>query len=267
MAEFAPQRDVRTMQSDIAVLKDRLNAFIAAWPTKNQQSLYLGLQFRLSRFFDEWRRIAPETFIMASEYVQTTDILKFKEFAFKFKPIFIEYRMSGVHFNPWQAAGVGRDELRNCRLLSLFIDHAEDHGQGPALLCNFLESIGLGNLARHASQAQYKTRTEVWPLDDRESRIDIEIDDSRFLIFIEAKIASGEGRNQLQRYVELARLKADGRPWAVVYLTPKGRSVENDRVTPASWNQVSGAVKSCIKIQNSVIGHMMSSYADYLACL
>jgi hypothetical protein len=175
-----------------------------------------------------------------------------------------------VTFNIFKTGQLGNDELRNCKVLASFLDCSGDHGQGAAVFCRILLAIGLSDFANSAKKRCYYTRTEVWPLADPGSRVDIEIEGDDFLIFIEAKIAADEGEDQLQRYLALARLKAAGRDWAVIYLTSDGRDAANrnlpdrDRIKTASWSQISRAVRCVAKYSNNLMNYILLQYADFL---
>jgi len=75
---------------------------------------------------------------------------------------------------------------------------------------------------------------------ERRSRIDIEIEGEKFLLFIEVKVFAGETNNQLERYLQIAETKAGNRPWGIIYLTPRGKkaSIQHEKLLPLSWNDV-----------------------------
>jgi len=250
----------------------RLERFIAEWNAANRQPVVDGEKWE--EFFSEWRRHAPQAVEARASVVSIRDPSDFAKFATAFSGAFREYRRSGAMFNVWRAAQLGSDERRNCRVLATFLDHSGEHGQGSGILCRLLSTIELLDFEELAASRHYYTRTEVWPLDDPESRVDIEIESDDFLIFIEAKIAHDEAGDQLQRYLELARVKAAHRNWVLIYLTPDGRNTanpllrDNARIKPASWSQVSRAVRSyTFDRPNGPIRDLLLQYAEFAGTL
>lgn len=179
---------------------------------------------------------------------------------------------AGSLFNIWNAAKLGTDERRNCSVLASFFDCFGEHGQGPVFLCHFLRIAKLQQFADQLCCGNYRTRTEIWPLNDPESRVDIEIESRACLIFFEVKIWHIETGGQLHRYLELAERKAGRREWVVIFLTPDGRlpagdsAADHPKVRIASWSQVAQAARACaseIAGRNQI--HLaLSQYADFL---
>lgn len=255
----------------ITNLLRRLEGFIAEWNAITRPAVDDGEKPKWAEFFDEWRKLTPQDLEVPAKVVPTLNPGPFAEFVTAFPTAFDGYRRSGTMFNVWNATQLGNDERRNCRVLAKFLDHSGDHGQGSEILCRLLSMINLGDFATRAANRRYYTRTEVWPLDDSESRVDIEIEGDDFLIFIEAKIAADEAGDQLQRYLELAWLKAGRRDWVVIYLTPNGRHTgnhnlrDNGRIMPASWSQVSRAVQSSVfGCPDGPIRHLLLQYAEFV---
>lgn len=222
-------------------------------------------------FFDNWRAHAPERTGPKEKVVFEINEYQFSRLAIEFRTVFEAYRGSGMRFNVWKAAQLGRDEKRNCRVLATFLDHFEDHGHGSEILCRLLSELGLVDFARSAARQRYYTRTEVWPLANPESWVDIEIEDDDFVVFIEAKVRAPELGDQLERYVDLVRQKAARRSCMVIYLTPDGRAPSNPRlgdiheIRTASWSQVSRAVRSSVGASvDRPIDNLLRQYAEFL---
>ncbi len=250
----------------------RLERFIAEWNAA--AAVVLPVVPKWAEFFDGWRKLAPKGLEVRANVGSNLDPAQFAEFAAALPNAFREYRQSGAMLNVWSAAQLGGDEKRNCKVLATFLDCSGDHGQGSEIFCRLLSAIELPDFARRAANSYYYTRTEVWPLHDPESRVDIEIEGDDFLIFIEAKIAADEAEGQLQRYLELAQLKAARRDWVVIYLTPDGRSPADDdlrgnaEIKPMSWSQVSRSVRSCaLDCPESPIRHLLFQYAEFVGSL
>lgn len=250
----------------------RLERFISGWNAKRGPPVVPGKNW--AEFFNEWRRRAPLIDVARARKNSIAHTSDFAKFAAAFPSAFRVYRESGAMFNTWKNARLGTDERRNCKVLAALLDHSGEHGQGSVILCRLLATIGLLEFRDLAAANRYSTRTEVWPLDDAESRIDIEIEDEKFLIFIEAKIGAVEGKDQLKRYLDLAEIKAANRKWAIIFLTPDGRdsavehTVCEERIKPASWTQVSRAVQySAADCPDGPIRHILSQYAQFVGSL
>ena len=67
---------------------------------------------------------------------------EFSEFAGSFTEMFGASLRRGELTNVWRAAGIGRDELRNCEVLKWILDKFGDHGQGSAILERLLNLVG-----------------------------------------------------------------------------------------------------------------------------
>ncbi|MFL9906832.1 PDDEXK-like family protein [Paraburkholderia sp. RL17-337-BIB-A] len=179
--------------------------------------------------------------------------------------------------NFWRAAGLGYDELRNSQALAWILDRFGDHGQGSAILERLVELAGrqqpIAVTPETVRRVDYSTRTESQPLGDRESRVDIEIESPRFLIFIEVKVRAPETSDQLKRYVELARQKAAGRPSVVVFLTPDGRLPVDGKlhgtIIPLSWRQVSNILTAYVSGEraDSFSGRIFLQFAAHARTL
>ena len=227
--------------------------------------------------FDEWRIFFSswEQLALTREALKTKphlDCKRFESFANAFPNPYKEYRKSGAMLNVWRAAGLGSDELRNSQVLAWVLDKFGDHGQGST----FLE--GLVALAGHqlagvspeiVSKNNYWTRLESLPFGDLASRMDIEIESPKFLIFIEVKVRAPETGNQLERYVDLAIKKAAGKPWFVIFLTTDRRKPANNslhnKIVSLSWKDIANLLDShntsaqC----NSFTGRIFQQLADH----
>lgn len=158
---------------------------------------------------------------------------------------------AGLVGSPWQAAGLGRNEIRNSSVLAWFLDPRGRHGNGDRLLRWFLERLS------YVADERFPccpTRTcsvavESWPTGAASDRVDIEVDDPFFFFIIEVKIDAPEQPEQIRRYCEAAEARAFRRPWAVVFLTPAGTNpssaASSERVVPISWMEVAEGIRQC----------------------
>jgi len=248
--------------------------YFSAWNKMLSTKLLLESAEKLARwryFFEKLASIPHP----ANKTKQRNDLIcdQFRIFATSFAIANESYRKKGLAVNIWRAVGIGHDELRNSAALSWILDRFGDHGQGENILAGLLELISkdrqIGTIVEDVRNNNYWTRTESLPLGGAESRVDIEIESSKFLLFIEVKVRAPETGNQLQRYVALARSKAAGRNWFVIFLTPDGRkpsdhSLWND-VVALSWKQIANVIYQYIEksSSNNFAGHILRQFADH----
>jgi hypothetical protein len=218
--------------------------FLSEWERLHQLPIPEDKYAEWKIFFSGWEHLALAD--VAAEENPLLDCEKFASFAQAFTNPYEDYRRSGAMTNVWQVAGIKHDELRNSQVLSWILDRFGDHGQGPAILARLVELAGkqrpVGVSAEMVCTTHYWTRVESLPLGDQESRVDIEIESAAFLIIIEVKVRAPETRDQLKRYVRLARDKEAKRPSMVIFLTPNGRRPKDvdlhEDVVCISWKQI-----------------------------
>lgn len=217
---------------------DGLSEFCAEWgrihSSASESSVPdcpVDLAPRLEHFFSAWRQLAeplepglpPSATDWAERAPQMADFFR------KLGPALrnqTAQRRRGDAINVWEVSHLGRDELRNSKLLAWLLDRHGSHGQGPDLLAALLDRIARhmnGPLGKQAIALPYRTGVESCPLGEKDDRVDIEIDGDGLLLFIEVKIDAPETARQLDRYLNIAKVKARGRPWGLVYLTRHGQ--------------------------------------------
>jgi hypothetical protein len=221
--------------------EQRLSNFFTSWSGLTQP---IALEADLADFFCALKPLLPEksTDQKPEERIAGADLKidALQNFFHALPELMPAAQQAGFLCDPWAVASLKRDEVRNTAVLAWWLDPKGSHGFGPALLENFLQGLG-GGLPDRVSQ-RCSVRVESCPDGDGTNRVDIEIDDPAFFLIIEVKIGAGEGRNQLQRYCDVAEAKArtGDRPWAVVFLTPRGQGptgtvVNREKVRPLSW--------------------------------
>ena len=162
-------------------------------------------------------------------------------------------RRGAFQFDPWEVAGLRRDEVRNSAVLAWLLNPRGSHGLDDAAMRGLLEDLKRFNSDFPESCSRFcRVRVESNPDGDRGNRVDIEIDDANFYVIIEVKIDATEGKMQMERYGDIAMQLAGRRPWALVFLTPYGgESCEagkhKDRVLPMSWHQLAFSVAQSVK--------------------
>lgn len=239
--------------------------FFSAWQDLHEDSLV-----EWSDFFSRWEQLASAT--EEPKKKPPFDCAGLESFANAFAEPFKAYRQSGAMVNVWRAAGLGHDELRNSQVLAWVLDKFGDHGQGSAILERLVALASdqlVGVSPEIVSQNNYWTRLESLPFGDLASRMDIEIESTAFLIFIEVKVRAPETGNQLERYVDLAIKKAGKNPWFVIFLTPDGRKPADEKlhnqIVSLSWKQIADLLdlhKTSAQ-GNSFTGRIFQQLADH----
>lgn len=208
----------------------------------------------LKHFFEQWKTIQTqlvvEPNIKKKELVipNIEELEKFFNIYQQVNQIREKERRMGTEINVWQAANLGRYEVRNSKTLCCFLDCNADHGQKDAFLKAFLSCINLGYL----NTEKYLTTEESCPIGEQSERVDIEVESDNFLLFIEVKIDAFEGEEQLNRYYDVATKKSNARFWRVIYLTKDGvlpdkEKQNNERFIGMSWKTLATAFQQLAK--------------------
>jgi len=224
-----------------------------------------ALLAQLRQFCDEWEQLPT---MAVPEPIQHAPLDPFllSGFISSFQISIENVQATGLLANVWEVAGLKRNEVRIAGVLNWFLDPCESHGQKHKLCSSLLECISQNirnetniismsqfpvsqNLCSKLGQARYRAVTEICPLGERESRVDIEINGECILLFIEVKIDAQQGESQLARYHNIAQIKSQGRPWGVIYLTPDGDLPEDahalSNTISLSWGSVSDSLIQC----------------------
>jgi len=172
----------------------------------------------------------------------------------------IEARRSGFLCDPWDVAGLKRDEVRNSKVLAWLLDPKGSHGLESKLMCSLLTALRISSQALNFPESPHNTcrvRVESSPDGDRSNRLDIEIDDPNFYLIIEVKIDAVESNDQLLKYGKLGQTRSMSRPWAIVFLTPHGffpvtAGNYEDKVIPLSWKRLSVILSQPLRAKNTI---------------
>lgn len=122
--------------------------------------------------------------------------------------------------------------------------------------------------------SNYTVFREKYSLDDTQNRVDILVEGSQCVLYIEVKIDAREGPDQLTRYSDglKRRAKALGKLHsAIIYLTTEERlpnqALEHS-VTLASWKQVAEAVDATMRAEqirsNELTGRLLTSLSRHI---
>ena len=252
------------MELAIPEFSNQLANFFNDWKRLEQQQQdvvqeQLSFEENLGRFFKDWRKV----FINDRQLARFFNQYQSDEVQ---API-LAAQQQGLGVNVWQTAGLKNDEVRHSKVLKWILDCRGDHGQGNAILLHLLKELPL--LEKYQPK-RYFTTEECCPLGNQESRVDIEIDADEFLLFIEIKINAMEGRDQLQRYIDIAEAKAKDRDWLIVYLTRNGKLPErynaHKNLKGMSWMGISKILSEYTK--NSEVNNrsawLVKQFADHI---
>lgn len=169
----------------------------------------------------------------------------------------VDARRGAFQFDPWQVAGLGRDEVRISAVLAWMLNPRGSHGIGDAAMLGLLADLRrFDNRFPSRCSHHCRVRVESNPDGDLGNRVDIEIDDAHFYALIEVKIGAPEGEDQLKRYGDISHQLAGARPWALVFLTPGGVKSNTaghhaDRVLPMSWEELAFSVAQSVKASSA----------------
>jgi len=224
-----------------------LHTFLSEW---SMLTTDVSLDIKLLNFIDSWKAFA-KPIIPSPTQITEVDIAAFQSFTNCISPMLdavkVEKR-NGESVNVWEVAGIGHDEVRVSSVLAWFMNCHAEHGQSNSILTAIIDALPNKPPEFPASEKirakSYWVNVESCASGERSSRIDIEIGGEAFLLFIEVKVHAGETGNQLERYLQIARTKAGGRPWGIIYLTPEGKntSVQDPLLLPLSWQIVANTL-------------------------
>lgn len=173
-------------------------------------------------------------------------------------------RATGRALNVWTAAGLKRDEVRNTAALAELLRHERLGDVARAFLAAILGKAGL---LGYATDGPYRVSTEVCPLANQETRVDLVIETNCQLIGVEVKIDARERQAQLADYAQVLKSRAslDGKTPALIFLSPRQPSKPN--TAHITWRDVQQAARIVAR-QHRNSGHaswLLTSFADHVA--
>ncbi|MDY4350628.1 PD-(D/E)XK nuclease family protein [Pectobacterium brasiliense] len=207
----------------------------------------------LPAFFKQW----PRNITCAKEPDKkiNIDTAKLAEFFSQLSEPLEAVQHRSLSFDPWEVAGLERKEVRNTAVLAWLLDPEGTHGFGRLPLQAFLQVIRHSRDDIPADYHRYcRVQVETNPTGDNTNRVDIEIDADNFFLLIEVKIDASEQQEQVARYCTDARVRATSRPWAVVFLTPKGGkpltsgvAFKSEDVPCLSWRHLATTLEASLQ--------------------
>ncbi len=144
--------------------------------------------------------------------------------------------------NIWDSLALGRDEVKNCRVLAWLLDPHADHMQGSRLLRCLLRVVDHADFSETLADETYYAYREEWM--GGGERIDIMLAGPTFCLLIEAKIDAGLRRDQLDRYWARIANRYAGRRLLGWYLTTDEKPPEGGQhaFRALGWGKVAAAL-------------------------
>lgn len=242
-----------TISTPVAHDADRriagLQAFLAEWGRLKRPAA-TPLDARLVSFVQAWRAVPrPRPLEVAHEIVRhELTAERLAQIVSEIRPALDRARASGASINVWRVAGLGRKERRAADALAWLLQPRGDHGLGSAPLEGLFDALQAASPScpRPSDPARCSIRVEDRPMWSERDRVDLVIDHPQLLLFVEIKVDSVEGLDQLRRYAEAAQQTArcTGRPaWRVAYLT-RSRAIQTESgIIPLNWRDLSLALR------------------------
>lgn len=230
-----------------ASIADRLARFVDEWRVRTRTP---SLSERLRRFLAEAEpllRARARPPIRPSKLLDSSALAK--TLADLHQPL-QQARSAGASVNPWAAAGLKRNEVRNAAALATLWSPASGGDTAVAFLAAWFDRLRPqdGSLPdRAALDRGYVIRTEHCPIDAASERVDLTVEGEGFLIGVEIKIGAGLQPKQLERYQGSIGRRADSRGArsAVVFLSPFAPPVVAG-VTWSRWTDVAAAARASL---------------------
>jgi len=185
----------------------------------------------------------------------------------------LEKRMGTQEISLWRIINrLKRDENSYSDFLAYFLNPSENHGIEDRFLKKLIFSV-----VKNENELVGNSKTALHPIDIEMSnfydvnvyreynfneygRIDILIEDqgNEFLILIENKLYSKEGKNQTNRYWEAINQKFDASKYPdknrlLIFLSPDGLNAENENFINISYQVLIDTVNELIKENNMPI--------------
>lgn len=225
-----------------------------------------GVSLRqLEAFFDELNtlsRNASRRISRPAKREPTTEAMA--EFLSELKPYEKLAKRASKTFDPWAVTGIGRNEVRNCRVLAWALDPHGSHGYGADITNAILQILRRDWLSARTRDfdpsefplperlSDYRVTLELSPFADRSKRVDIVFDGPDFCVFFEVKIDAAEGHEQTRSYLELVerRARTMGKDhWAILFIAPRTFSrisADGPRVLQLNWSDVAQAIDAVV---------------------
>lgn len=232
-----------------------------------------SLATRLRVFLPAFRALVPERGTRVLEQSQPLEARTLKLVLDKLRAPLERARDAGAFLNPWTAARLGRNEVRNAAALATLIDARLMGSIGRAFLVALLGNLKLQDQLPSPDELAggYRVRREHCPSGEQGARIDLTIEGKSFVLGIEIKIDAVDQKDQLDRYITACRVWAGpGRRYAVVYLSPWPPTREGAQridVPHLEWRTVARAARSVLphRPRDFNFGHqLLEAFAQHI---
>ena len=204
---------------------------------------------------------------VAREPSAAPDVEGLKLFFQNFGDKIRDFRHSGENLNIFDVCSLGRDEIRNCRVLAWLLDENGSHGLGNAFLRGLLKQIGAKAVSPAALASGYAVRAEYCPNGDNSNRVDIVCDGRDFLLYIEVKIDSLEHGEQTARYHCKLDNCAGRRECAVLFIS-RGQTPDSPAALSADWLDCAAALDKLAAEKKAAgatgIAGILGQYAGFI---
>ncbi len=239
-----------------------------------QSLLQKRLQAELADFFEEYKAISAKHISnppVVEELIPNFTPDLYQSFFSKFEPLYLSEKRRGAEINVWGESGLKRDEVRNTAVLAWWLDCNGSHGLGDLLMKALLGALPPVDTMPPVSTINndYRTKAESLPMGARENRIDIELNGSGFLIFIEVKIKARVDYKQLSRYQGLIKKKADSYGichGGIIYLTryDEAKVIERGCIS-LSWVQLARSFRSAsLPVEASLSQILLLQFCEHV---
>ena len=159
------------------------------------------------------------------------------------EPIFRDAERGG-RVNPWQIAGLKRDEVRTSAALAGLWTHQLGGAASRRFLSAYL-SIAVPDVDWDSELSNaYRVETEINPAGELSDRVDVVVETTAYVVGIEVKIDAPLGPNQLERYqiALLHRARRTGREPVLIFLARSTPHLEGVHAT--NWKDVARAARA-----------------------
>lgn len=173
----------------------------------------------------------------------------------------------------WAVTGLRRNEVRNAAVLAWLLNPRGSHGQGLTFLRAVLQlmAAAVPNGLELGTLKDVLVQTEQRPLGSDRDRVDIAVQAEGVLIFIEVKIDAPEGEQQVDRYREAAKHKAEvlcnssGKPCRTIiaYLAPSRKFSPESDLLSITWTDVAKALISASTEVSPIVRMLVRSFANH----
>jgi hypothetical protein len=167
-------------------------------------------------------------------------------------------------FNPFEAMGWTKQEIRHSSFLRWFLDPRETHGLGSYPLRVFLMEILSGGIN---SSAPNVFDADTWDLDGtiiqtewNNTDLMLRNDSERFFVLIENKVRTTEHSNQLERYRKAATAHYPKHKGICIYLTPSGETPSDEAYQILSYPQVVSCVERVVERRRSQLSDEVRTF-------